>query len=148
MSDWPLPPYAEPTGPLGDDDDVVRAFIRAERAPHSALLHVEGPVLRAHRDVGVALRIGADTVLLRADLYDDLAPVRETIQRVLTEEGLVLQDEETPLGLPVGTQMLSNRLSTWDLWGRDIDQAFADLRSAAVGGDEDMLRGGGLPPGF
>jgi hypothetical protein len=42
--------------------------------------------------------------------------------------------------------MVSNRLSTWDLWGRDIDEAFADLRTAAVGGDDDILRGGGLPP--
>ena len=27
-------------------------------------------------------------------------------------------------------------------------EAFADLRRAAVGGDDDMLLGGGLPPGF
>jgi len=125
---------------------VVRAFVRAEAAPHSDLLHVEGPILRAHRDDGIALRIGRATVLLRVDMSDDLGPVRKTIERVLGEEGLVLQDEETLFALPVATQLVSNRLSTWDLWGRDIDEAFSDLRIAAVGGDDDVLRGGGLPP--
>lgn len=146
VTDWPLPPFTEPSGPAGDDGEVVRAFVHGERAPHSPLLHVEGPILRAHRDVGIALRIGAASVLLRVDLLDDLASVRRTIEGVLAEEGLVLQDEETPLALPVAAQMVSNRLSMWDLWGRDIDEAFADLRLAAVGGDEDMLGGGGLPP--
>jgi sirohydrochlorin ferrochelatase len=146
MTDWPLPPFSEPTGPVGDDPEVVRAFIRAERAPHSPLLHVEGPILRAHGDDAIALRIGTSTVLLRVDLYDDLADARRTVQQVMAEEGLELQDEETALALPVATQMVSNRLSTWDLWGRDIDEAFADLRAAAVGGDDDVLRGGGGPP--
>lgn len=147
MTDWPLPPYNEPTGPAGDDTDVARAFVRSEPAPHSELLHVEGPILRAHGDDGIALRIGPATVLLRVDMMDDdMGPVRQAIERVLADEGLVLQDEETPLALPVATQMVSNRLSTWDLWGRDIDEAFADLRTAAVGGDNDILRGGGLPP--
>lgn len=146
MTDWPLPPYNEPHGPVGGDDEVARAFIRSEPAPHSDLLHVEGRILRAHRDDGIALRIGPSTVLLRVDMVDDLVPLRETLERVLGEEGLVLQDEETPLALPVATQLVSNRLSTWDLWGRDIDEAFADLRTAAVGGDDDILRGGGLPP--
>lgn len=146
MTDWPLPPFTEPRGPLGDDDAVVRAFIRSEPAPHSDLLHVEGRILRAHRDDGIALSIGPATVLLRIDGFDDDLPLRRTIVRVLEEEGLVLQDEDTPLALPVATQMVSNRLSTWDLWGRDIDEAFSDLRTAAVGGDDDVLRGGGLPP--
>ncbi len=146
MTDWPLPPFAEPHGPVGDDDAVARAFLNGEPAPHSDLLHVEGRILRAHRDDGIALRIGAGTVLLRVDMHDDLLAVRRIIEGVLAEEGLVLQDEETPLALPVATQMVSNRLSTWDMWGRDIDEAFADLRTAAVGGDDDILRGGGLPP--
>lgn len=146
MTDWPLPPYSEPTGPLGEDDDVVRAFVRGERAPHSEALHVEGNILRAQRDLGIAIRIGEASVLLLVDLPEGLDPVRDTVARVLGEEGLALQDEQTPLALPVAAQVLSNRVSTWDLWGRDIDEAFADLRAAAVGGDEDMLRGGGLPP--
>lgn len=141
-----MPPFTEPSGPAGHDDEVVRAFVRADPAPHSPLLHVEGAILRAHGDDGIALRIGTSTVLLRVDLYDDLADARSTVQRVLGEEGLELQDEETALALPVATQMVSNRLSTWDLWGRDIDEAFADLRAAAVGGDNDILRGGGGPP--
>ncbi|HEX8770347.1 MAG TPA: hypothetical protein VF711_06230 [Acidimicrobiales bacterium] len=125
---------------------MVRAFVSGEPAPHSDLLHVEGRILRAHRDDGIALRIGPSTVLLRVDMPDDLLVLRAAIEEVLAEEGLVRQDEETPLALPVATQMVSNRLSTWDLWGRDIDEAFADLRAAAVGGDDDIIRGGGGPP--
>ncbi len=148
MSDWPLPPFAEPTGPAGSDDDVIRAFVRGERAPHSDLLHVEDTILRAQRDMGVVMRIGINSFLVLVDLPDDLLHLGDTISRVFIEEGLSLQDEQTPLATPVATMRLSNRVSLWDLWGRDIDEAFADLRSAAVGGDEDMLRGGGLPPGF
>jgi hypothetical protein len=43
-------------------------------------------------------------------------------------------------------QLVGARTVTWDLWGADIDEAFADLRRAAVGGEGDLLLGGGLPP--
>ncbi len=56
-------------------------------------------------------------------------------------------DEQQPLGIAVGMQYVGARTVTWDLWGADIDEAFADLRKAAVGGEEDMLFGGGGPSG-
>ena len=147
VTDWPLPPYFEPRGPAGDDAEVVRAFLAAEStAPHSERLHVEGDVLRADRDVAIALRIGARTVLVRTDLLEDQVDLRRRIEEVLGEEGLTLQDEDTQLALPVATMMVALRLSTWDLWGADIDEAFADLRLAAVGGQGDILQGGGGPP--
>ncbi len=147
MTDWPLPPYFEPRGPAGDDAEVVRAFLAAEStAPHSERLHVEGDVLRADRDAPAALRIGRRTILVRTDLPDDMVPLREKIEEVLAGEGLSLQDEDTQLALPVATMMVAARLSTWDLWGADIDEAFADLRLAAVGGQGDILQGGGGPP--
>ncbi len=147
MSDWPLPPYFEPRGPAGDDADVVRAFLATEgAAPHSERLHVEGGVLLADRDVAIALRIGPRTVLVRTDLLDDHVELRSRIEEVLSEEGLALQDEDTQLALPVATMMVALRLSTWDLWGADVDEAFADLRLAAVGGRDDILQGGGGPP--
>ncbi len=147
MSDWPLPPYFEPRGPAGDDAEVIRAFLAAEgTAPHSERLHVEGAVLRADGDAPAALRIGRRTILVRTDLPDDLVDLRRRIEEVLAAEGLSLQDEDTQLALPVATMMVALRLSTWDLWGADIDEAFADLRLAAVGGRDDILQGGGLPP--
>ncbi|MGI9022938.1 MAG: hypothetical protein ACR2HV_06870 [Acidimicrobiales bacterium] len=146
MSDWPLPPYFEPQGPLGDDDAVVRAFLRAEPAPHSKRLHVEGPVLRVFGDVALALRIGARTVLVHLDLPDEAEPVRPVVEATLTEEGLTMLDHETPLATPVATMMVALRLSMWDLWGADIDEAFADLRREAVGGEGDTLLGGSRPP--
>jgi hypothetical protein len=147
MTDWPLPPYFEPRGPLGDDEAVVRAFLGAEPGPpHSERLHVEGPVLLVERDVPAVLRIGARSVLVRIDLPDDLSPARETIEEVLAAEGLTMLDHDTMLALPVAAMMVALRLSSWDLWGADIDEAFADLRTAAVGGQGDVLLGGGQPP--
>ena len=147
MTDRPLPPLFEPHGPAGDDAAVVRAFLAGEGAPpHSERLHVEGEVLRADRDVAAALKIGPRTVLVRTDLPDDLVDLRGKIEEVLAGEGLTLQDEDTQLALPVATMMVALRLSTWDLWGADIDEAFSDLRLAAVGGRDDILQGGGLPP--
>ncbi len=155
MADWPRPPYIEPTGPRGDDDAVVRAFLAGDIAPHSERLHVEGPVLLGDRDVPVALRLspadggeggGGRTVLVRIDLPDDLLGVREAVEAVLASEGLTMLDHDTQLGIAVGLQMVGLRLSSWDLWGADIDDAFADLRAAAVGGTGDVLLGGGAPP--
>ncbi len=146
MSDWPLPPLFEPQGPLGDDNAVVRAFLLGEPAPHSQSLHVEGPVLRVHGDVALALRIGARTVLVRLDLPDDAEALRAVVEATLAEEGLTLLDHDTSLAVPVATMMVALRLSIWDLWGADIDEAFADLRREAMGGEDDALLGGGRPP--
>lgn len=163
MTDWPLPPYIEPRGPGGDDGDVVQAFLRADVAPHSPRLHVEGPVLLADRDLPLALRLGplpeagaggeavagrpGRTVLLRIDLPDDVAVLRQVVELGLTTAGLTLLDEDNPLAIAVGLQLVGLRMSSWDLWGIDIDEAFADLRTAAVGGTGDVLLGGGGPPG-
>ncbi len=150
MSDWPLPPYVEPRGPEGDDAAVVSAFLSGDVPPHSARLHVEGPVLMADRDVPLALRLSPTAALLRVDLTDDVIALRRAVEAVLAGEGLHLLDEESPLGIAVGVQLVGARASTWDLWGADIDEAFAALREAAVGGPDDMILGGGspLPPGF
>lgn len=146
MTDWPMPPYFEPQGPAGDNPAVVRAFLRAEGpSPHSERLHVEDAVLRADRDLPAALRIGPRTILVRKDVPDDQEDLRREIEAVLAQEGLALQDEDTRLALPVATMMVADRLSRWDLWGADIDEAFADLRTAAVGGQGDVLAGGGGP---
>jgi len=146
VSDWPLPPLFEPQGPLGDDDAVVRAFLRTGAAPHSQRLHVEGSVLRVHGDEALALRLGPRTVLVRLDLPDDALPSRQVVEATLGGEGLVLVDHDTPLAVAVATMMVALRLSIWDLWGADIDEAFADLRREAMGGDGDALLGGGSPP--
>ena len=149
MSDWPLPPLYEPRGPRDSAEEVVRAFLRhAGPTPHSERLHVEDRVLRVDGDLPLALWIGPRTVLLLFDLPDDLVEIRATVAEALAGEGLEMLDEQSPLGIAVGVQYVGARTVTWDLWGADIDEAFADLRKAAVGGDDDMLLGGGLPPGF
>ncbi len=146
MSDWPLPPYFDPQGPLGDDDAVVRAFLLGGAAPHSSRLHVEGKVLRVHGDQALALRIGARTVLVRLDLPDDAVSSRQVVETSLGDEGLKLVDHDTPLAVAVATMMVALRLSIWDLWGAESDEAFADLRREAMGGEGDALLGGGRPP--
>jgi hypothetical protein len=145
VADWPLPPSVEPRGPLGEDSDVVLAFARNELAPYSERFHVEGPVLMANRDVPVALRIGPRSMLIHAELPPELLEAKELVEEVFTGEGMSLLDEQTLYGVAVGVQMVGIRYSGWDLWGADIDQAFADLRVAASGGEEDILFGGGPP---
>ncbi len=149
MSDWPLPPLYQPRGPRDTDEEVVRAFLRHHGpAPHSERLHVEDRVLRVDADMPLALWIGPRSVLLLYDLPDDLVGIRASAAAALAGEGLTMLDEQSALGVAVGMQLVGARTVTWDLWGADIDEAFADLRRAAVGGDDDMLLGGGLPPGF
>ncbi len=146
MADWPLPPYTAPRGPLADDESVIRAFVANELPPYSEHLHVEGPVLLAGRDMPIVLRIGPRSFLIHHELSGDLAKARDLVEEVFTSEGLSLLDEETLYGAAVGVQMVGLRYPTWDLWGADIDQAFADLRVAAAGGEEDLLFGGGDLP--
>jgi hypothetical protein len=149
VSDWPLPPLYEPRGPRDSDEEVVRAFLRHQGpTPHSERLHVEDRVLRVDGDMPLALWIGPRTVLVLYDLPDNLVEIRAAVVAALAGEGLTMLDEQTPLGVAVGMQYVGARTVTWDLWGADLDEAFADLRRAAVGGDDDMLLGGGLPPGF
>jgi len=148
MTDWPLPPLYEPRGPRDSDTEVVRAFLRHRGpTPHSERLHVEDNVLRVDGDMPMALWIGPRSVLVLFDVPDDLVQIRTTVEGALGGEGLTKLDEQSPLGIAVGIQLVGARSVTWDLWGADIDEAFAALRTAAVGGDQDMLLGGGLPPG-
>jgi hypothetical protein len=139
----------EPHGPLGEDEDVVRAFAHNELAPHSGLLHVEGPVLLAGRDWATVLRVGPRSFLVNHDMPDDLVRAKEVVEAVFAADGLTMFDEETLYGPAVGVQLVGLRYTTWDLWGADIDDAFDQLRVAAAGGEEDLLYGGGdLPFSF
>jgi hypothetical protein len=108
---------------------------------------VEDRVLRVDGDMPLALWVGPRTVLVLRDIADDTVDLRQAVCDVLAAEGLTLLDEDQPLGIAVGVQLVGARAATWDLWGVDIDEAFAEVRKAAVGGDEDMLLGGGIPPG-
>lgn len=127
----------------------MRAFARDQLAPYSGRFHVEGPVLLASRDVATALRIGPRSFLVNREMPGDLARAKEIVEEVFTSEQMSLLDEETLFGPAVGVQMVGLRYTSWDLWGADIDQAFADLRVAAAGGQEDLMFGGGdLPPSF
>lgn len=132
MSEGLLPPYGEASGPPVADAEVVAAFARGDQAGHSERLHVEGSVLVAGFDVAVGMRLGPGSVLVRVDLPQAMAEVKGTVERVLAAEGMQRLDEETLLATPVAVQWLGLRGSTWDLWGQDIDEAFAALRSAAV----------------
>jgi hypothetical protein len=145
VADGLLPPFGAPSGPPADDDSVVRAFLRGEPAGHSERFHVEGPVLVAAADRAVAIRLGPTTALVRADLPPAFAPVKEMVERLFADEGMTALDHETLLATPVAVQLLGLRASTWDLWGADIDAAFAALRAAAVG-EQPELRSEGPGP--
>ncbi|MGH9282043.1 MAG: hypothetical protein ACRD0S_03800 [Acidimicrobiales bacterium] len=111
----------------------------------SGRFHVEGPVLVGGGDMATALRVGPRTFLLRVDLPPDLEAARADVEAAMSAEGLTLLDRETLLAAPIAIQRVGLRFSTWDLWGAEIEEAFADLRSAAAGEWEDMIPGG-IPP--
>ncbi len=135
-SPWaiPLPPYGVPLGPATDDGTVLSGFARHDPVPgHSKHLHVEGEALLVDGDVPIALRLRPGVVLARTDLPEDLEAFAPRVAEVLAGAGMELLDEATLLAAPVAMQVLGLRLSSWDLWGEDIDVAFAALRAAAVG---------------
>ncbi len=133
----PLPPYGSASGLFVDDATVVAAYARNEPECHSVRLHVEGPTLVVDSDVAAGLRLGPDVVLVRVDLPDELVDVRPALEQALAAESLRCVDEQSLLALPVALQVLGLRLSSWDLWGTDVDVAFAALRRGAVG-DQDL----------
>lgn len=141
-----LPPFGEPAGQRVGDGDVLTAFLRDEPSfIHSDHLHIEGSVLVGGGDMATALRVAPRTFLLRVDLPADLEAVRTMVESAMEAEGLTLLDRETLLAAPIAIQRVGLRFSTWDLWGAQIDESFADLRHAAAGEWDDLLPGG-IPP--
>lgn len=130
----PQPPYGAAPGPLVDDDAVLAAYANnGGEVGHSSLLHVEGASLLADGDVAVGLWIAENVVLVRVDLPEDLLHVGAALAHALEAAGLQRLDEQSLLAGPVALQVLGFRLSTWDLWGADLEIAFEALRRAAVG---------------
>lgn len=143
-----LPPYGEPAGDRVDDAGVLAAYLRDEPAAvWSAQFHIEGTALVAGGDRALGLRIGRRSFLVRVDLPGELLSARQAFQDALTAEGMGFLDGETLLAAPVAIQVLGLRTSLWDLWGADIDEAFADLRAAAAGDWDDLFPGGPPPVG-
>ncbi len=128
-----LPPFVQPTGPRVSDAAVVYTFARGQPTGHSLRLHAEGHVLFADRADAVSLRLAPRALLVRVDGTDDTATIVPVVERGLTAAGLVCLDERTLLGVPVALQLVGLRLSEWDLWGDDLELAFAALRSVAAG---------------
>ncbi|MDQ6837429.1 MAG: hypothetical protein M3137_03575 [Actinomycetota bacterium] len=129
----PLPVYGAAPGPLADDAAVLAAFAGNEAACHSPRLHVEDATLLVDGDMALGLRLGFDVVMVRADLPNGGDDLRRPLESALEAEAMVCLDEASTLALPVALQVLGLRLSTWDLWGRDVDDAFAALRRACIG---------------
>ena len=91
--------------------------------------------------MAAAMRISDDTVLVRLDIAAGMEDAKAAVEQALSDAGFTLLDEETLLATPVAVQWLGLRVSSWDLWGRDIDKAFSDLRASAAG---ELFEG--LPP--
>ncbi|MGH9149848.1 MAG: hypothetical protein ACRD0F_05850 [Acidimicrobiales bacterium] len=131
-----LPPFGEPEGPLVDDQGVLEGFLAGHPGTgHSAALHVEGETLVTATQAAAAMRLGPGTVLVRADLPDEVDPHRAVIGAAMRRAGLALLDSMSTLAPAVAIQRLGLRFTAWDLWGTDLDEAFADLRAAATGDD-------------
>lgn len=134
MSGGLLPPFGDPDGEQADDAAVLDRFAAgAAGGIFSPTLHIEGHTLMVSRDVPAALRLGPRSVLVRVDLPDEQQPVRAVVERALAARGMSRLDDATLFATPIAMQVLGIRMSTWDLWGADLDEAFVDLRAAAAG---------------
>jgi hypothetical protein len=143
-----LPPFGEPAGERVDDAAVLSVFLRDEPAlVHSEQFHLEGNVLVVGGDMAAAIRIGPRTFLVRCDLPPGLEAAKASLEEALRAEGMSCLDNETLLAMPVAIQRLGIRLSTWDLWGAQIDESFAELRAAAAGEWDDLFPEGPPPVG-
>lgn len=135
-----------PVGERVGDARVLAVFVDDEPVlVHSELFHLEGAVLVAGGDIATAMRIAPRTFLLRLDIPPDLQPAQRLAQQALVDAGMICVDRETLLAGPIAIQVLGLRTSTWDLWGADIDDSFAELRAAAAGEWADMFPEG-IPP--
>lgn len=129
-----LPRYSEgTTEPSEEDSSVLTAFAAGLPSGRSPSFSIEGPVLMVDGDVPAALRLDPRTVLVRQDLPDDVAWARERVVGAVQGAGYLLCDENTLFATPVAVQVLALTYSEWDLWGMDLDEAFAALRVAALG---------------
>ncbi len=129
-----LPLYSEGTpGPPVEDSVVLAAFAAGLPSERSSSFAIEGPVLMVDGDVPAALRLDPRTVLVRGDLPDDVAWARSPVADAVRHAGYLLCDETTLFATPVALQVLGLTFSEWDLWGLDLDEAFASLRVAALG---------------
>ncbi len=129
-----LPRYSEgPAEPPEADPVVLAAFAAGLPSGPSASFSLEGPVLMVDGDVPAALRLDPRNLLVRRDLPDDVAWASNDVAAAVAAAGYVLCDESTLFATPVAVQVLALTYSEWDLWGMDIDEAFAALRVAALG---------------
>jgi len=129
-----LPLYSEgPAEPPEEDEVVLAAFAAGLPSGRSASFAMEGPVLMVDGDVPAALRLDPRTVLLRRDLPDDVVWACAPIAAAMEAAGYLLCDEDTLFATPVAVQVLGLTYSVFDLWGLDLDEAFAALRVAALG---------------
>lgn len=129
-----LPLYSEGAPePVEEDSAVLAAYAAGLPSGRSASFSIEGPVLMVDGDVPAALRLDPRTLLLRQDLPDDVMWAKEQVVAAVQGAGYLLCDEQTLFATPVAIQVLALTYSEWDLWGLDIDEAFAALRVAALG---------------
>lgn len=134
MSGGMLPPFGNPEGERTNDATVLENFAAgASGGVFSSMLHIEGATLMMSGDVPAALRLGPRSMLVRVDLPDEQQPLRVVVERALAASGLRRLDDATLFATPIAVQVLGLRMSTWDLWGADLDEAFTDMRAAAAG---------------
>lgn len=134
MTSGLLPPFGDPSGERVADSLVLERFAGGDTGEvFSDRFHIEAATLMVDRDVPAALRLGPRTMLVRVDLPDRQEGIKRSVEQALATTGMSRLDEETLLAAAIGMQVLGLRLSTWDLWGADIDEAFTDLRMAAAG---------------
>ncbi len=119
---------------LSSDKVVLEAFAAGATHGVSDRLHIETRVLYALGWWTIAIRLGDNAFLVRADSYsattDGLA---DGLKAVLRSESLIRVDRDPPLADMVTLQAASLIGASWEVWATDRDQAQEAFRPWAEG---------------
>lgn len=129
--------------------DVLAAFLAGATDGSAPGMVIEGPLLIAADEddatlvaalgACLAIRVDADTVLVRLDLPAPLEDARATLEERLAAGGLTLIERDAAVATVVGIELAGLRGSAWSLWATDPERGRAALERAAAGELADQL---------
>jgi hypothetical protein len=131
----PGPPFGVSPGPEMEAESLLDMYVLGAPDGHASdgRLHIEGLVLMGAAFTALAIRLGQDAFLVRADVPADVVPLRAELGQALIDRAIVPLEADHPLGQIVGIEVTGQRGAVWDLWGRHAVTALSALQERAAG---------------
>jgi len=111
-----------------NDIEVIKAFATTgTREAFGPTLHVEGEVLMLDGWWHTALRVSADTFIVRNEDPPSDTTVIADLAEAFSGRGLSMVGEDLPLIQPITYTAISFGANSWRMWATDLDAANAAL---------------------